>query len=606
MKRFLIILFSLLCLASACNKFTPEISIYGRTQFSLQASASVLSVKLVTNCASWECDCGSVDWISLNRAEAGAAYLNIAANASEAERSANVTFFAPSVGESAARASITVTQAGAVLDPQIDVEQSFSVPASGEILQVPVSTNQGSWEADFVEEDTDWITLSPGRESLGMVVAPNPKEDARRAMIRIYAPGKAAMKVFKDISVSQDAAVIDYDPVNLSEAGTSNCYVITHKGVHSFNATVRGNGATTDRLAAPARLSPAGARLVWQTAKGMIKSLRYADGTITFEASRAPGSAVIAATDARGDIIWSWHIWYPSVEIEGLRCQTGDEMMNLNLGALDNAPASITSHGMLYQWGRKDPFPYSPVAEEGSVATLPVKVYDINGDEVKIGNTEMFSSKDNTLAFSIANPSCCISNNNQFSVCRDWLLPAESSAALWGNPKGDVRTDGRYDNVGEKSFYDPCPVGWRVAPVRDYQYMTESGGYTWAQGDTGNLKFYDLGGDAEVAIVDIDEDGKYTLNDYQDGWHLYLDKSAGVKSYFPSATRYDGQYAMLMGSMVGLWGNYWTNTAGEGAEGLAVALSFSLKDYSKEYSITISPVSNGSRADAYSVRCIKE
>ena len=66
---------------------------------------------------------------------------------------------------------------------------------------------------------------------------------------------------------------------------------------------------------------------------------------------------------------------------------------------------------------------------------------------------------------------------------------------------------------------------------------------------------------------------------------------------------------MLMGSMVGLWANYWTNTAtpaSDGLNGLAIALSYGIMDYNHKYSITISPVSNGSRADAYSVRCIKE
>ena len=82
--------------------------------------------------------------------------------------------------------------------------------------------------------------------------------------------------------------------------------------------------------------------------------------------------------------------------------------------------------------------------------------------------------------------------------------------------------------------------------------MTESGGYTWATGDTqSGFSFNDLGGAAEVAIVDIDGDGVYTMKDYQDGWTIYLNKYKNVQSFFPAATRYDGQYAMLMGSMVG-------------------------------------------------------
>lgn len=49
---------------------------------------------------------------------------------------------------------------------------------------------------------------------------------------------------------------------NLSKDGTSNCYLITKKGDYSFDATVRGNGAATEGLDAPEKLSPASAALV--------------------------------------------------------------------------------------------------------------------------------------------------------------------------------------------------------------------------------------------------------------------------------------------------------------------------------------------------------
>ena len=101
--------------------------------------------------------------------------------------------------------------------------------------------------------------------------------------------------------------------------------------------------------------------------------------------------------------------------------------------------------------------------------------------------------------------------------------------------------------------------------------------------------------------------GKFTLADWTNGWHLILNKVSGDVSYFPATTRYDGQYALLMGSMVGLWGNYWYNATSEEEGGLAYALSFNIKEYgSPNYSIMISPLSSGSRADAFAIRCIKE
>lgn len=609
MKRVIPAILIASMLLVCCKKPDPIISVDGLSSYNLSAAATTLSLRVNTNCDTWVYDAGGAGWLEEKSKDGNDLYLSVAANTSTEKRSATITFYAPDKGAGSASASVSVTQAGAYVEPEITVESGFEAPADGASFKASVSTNLGSWEFSLVEGG-DWISAVKEGDALKIEVASNPLEDTRTARYRVFAPNEASYKVFKDITVTQQARVIEYDPVNLSADGTSNCYIITHKGVHSFDATVRGNGATTTGLPVPTTLAPAGAKLVWQTAKGMIKSVSFAGGIITFEATRTPGSAVIAATDANGSVIWSWHIWYPAVEIEGLRCETGDEMMNVNLGALDNTPSNISSHGMLYQWGRKDPFPYSPLASEGSIVTVNIPVYNISGDEVPIGHTSMFETTDNTLAYSIAHPDVCISNNATYSTNRDWLLASETSVALWGNPHGSERTDGKYNRTGAKSIYDPCPKGWRVAPVRDYVHITESAGYTWAVGatDTG-FEFYDLGGPAAVAIVDINEDGKYSLSDYQDGWTIYLNRNSKVASYFPAATRYDGQYAMLMGSMVGLWANYWTNTATPGSDdinGLAIALSYGIMDYNHNYSITISPVSNGSRADAYSVRCIKE
>ena len=98
---------------------------------------------------------------------------------------------------------------------------------------------------------------------------------------------------------------------NLSKDGTSNCYLITKEGDYSFDATVRGNGAATEGLDAPEKLSPASAALVWETSKGMITNVAFKDGKITFKAASQPGNALIAACSEDKTIIWSWHIWFP-------------------------------------------------------------------------------------------------------------------------------------------------------------------------------------------------------------------------------------------------------------------------------------------------------
>lgn len=91
------------------------------------------------------------------------------------------------------------------------------------------------------------------------------------------------------------------------------------------------------------------------------------------------GNTVIAAYNSENIILWSWHIWVnnssPGQKSKAVLYKTykwnatniyGEEsgeprvdgypFMSCNLGALNNEPGDPLSAGLLYQWGRKDPF----------------------------------------------------------------------------------------------------------------------------------------------------------------------------------------------------------------------------------------------------------
>ena len=583
----------LLLIVAACTKEkTPSLSIDGKTAYTLESGSVRLNIKLIANSADWTCDTGA-DWISLLSREAAQATLLVAENPGFDAREATVSFRA---GQ--ASALVAVTQAGKARTPfvEVSVTGNGDVDAAGATLTATVSSWPEEWEPE-ITSGSEILTIAKEEHTLKITVLPNTEDKPRSGRIRVWAPSKAAGLAFQDIAISQKPLDITYQETDLSETATSNCYLISHKGPYSFNAKVRGNGKTVTGLSAPTALSPAGAKLVWQSAKGMISAVSYADGVIHFTAERINGNALIAATDASGNIIWSWHIWYPADEPSELSAATGDKVMSMNLGAMTGETGTLGSYGLLYQWGRKDPFPGSPVMHGGSVYTPNAPVYDMNGATVKIEASNMYSTTANTLAYSIAHPETCLSNNYQYASCRDWLTPSESNDALWGNPGGNTRnSSGTYTQTGSKTYYDPCPAGWRVPALRTFQGFTPTGGYCWTL--------------SEFNVVDVNGDGDITLDDWSDGWQIYLDKKNNVSSYFPATTRYDGQYAMLMGSMVGLWGNYWYNTPGENTDTLvpygARAVSFSIKDYNGTDLVTMSALSTGSRADAYAVRCIKE
>ena len=401
--------------------------------------------------------------------------------------------------------------------------------------------------------------------------------------------------------------------VNLSASGTANCYVIDAAGEYAFDASVRGNGASSQGLETPQPLSPSSAKLLWQDSKSMISSVSLSGTRLVFTAGSKPGNAVIAVENASGEIIWSWHIWHPEEPVSGLTTSKGYTLMNMNLGAI-SSEIGLSAYGLLYQWGRKDPFPGSPIASGGTIQTKSAPVYDIDGNETQILASSMFESYSNNLDYAIAHPNTCLSCSP--TKTGDWLLSDESSPALWGNPEGGLNVDGKYINNGGKSIYDPCPAGWRVPPADLYSNFTGSGQYAWVELDSegnpqkdenGNMVISYTFGQDSYPVCDMNADGILSMEDYNNGWVFRLGDD--TSSYFPASTRYDATYALLMGSMVGLWGNYWTNAPSvqsNGTSDSAIAMGFAVKDMSGKTNISISPNASGPKANAFAVRCIKE
>ena len=384
----------------------------------------------------------------------------------------------------------------------------------------------------------------------------------------------------------------EQETIDLSAEEMANCYIVTSPGKYRFKADNQFN--LGEGLPVPPQINPVSASLVWQTIPGSITSvaLEKTEATpyVEFEVHEASGNALIAVVDADSNILWSWHIWMPAEEVVSVPTDTGYEVMNMNLGAMNNRPGDAASYGLLYQWGRKDPFPAAATLT-GDATTVGADLFDIDNKRVKITNSNWFSSECNTLEYAITNPTVCLSNYSYFTTSRDWLVVSEDN--LWGNPTGDYRDpeNNTFPNKGQKSCYDPSPAGWRVAPPDVFRNFTTSGGYAWSLDD--------------FAVADVNGDGTVDLDDYRYGWHFLL--SPQEPMFFPAAARYDGSYAMLMGSMSGLWGNYWSNAPYSSINGGAYCcLSFSIKDQNGNDMITVSPSAGSSRADAFSIRCIRD
>jgi hypothetical protein len=228
---------------------------------------------------------------------------------------------------------------------------------------------------------------------------------------------------------------------DLSSSGSANCYIISNAGLYKFK-TVKGNGDESVG-------NVAYASILWETFgtseapkfNDLIKAFCYKDGYIAFQTADTfkEGNAVIAAKDAEGDILWSWHIWLTD-EPEGQEYfNNAGTMMDRNLGATSATPGDVGALGLLYQWGRKDPFLGSSSISESIEAKSTIIWPSVVESD----------SSNGTIAYATANPTTFI-KYNWHNV--DWYYTGSTST-------DNTRWTTSQTN---KSIYDPCPSGWRT------------------------------------------------------------------------------------------------------------------------------------------------
>ncbi len=377
---------------------------------------------------------------------------------------------------------------------------------------------------------------------------------------------------------------------------SANCFMVSQPSTeYMFDATVMGNGSVTPATSfngnwpapaiGPTPLEPDGAMLVWETgaagdviAPGSVK-LSDDGRYISFRTSATiGGNAVIAATQG-GEIIWSWHIWSTTYDPERdydtyvTRTITWSNynslpsrkigVMKVNLGALSTTPGDVSTIGLYYQWGRKDPF-IGP-ADFSNEKSTPFQNKAATSNAAGYEWKAVMSPKG--IPASIQNPTRLI------YYASDWVLP--SLANLWGNP---TEGNNRFLNLkdGSKSIYDPCPKGWRVARSDTWTMFTTS-----AYPDASKL-------------ADMNIDG-----DWDSGWHFYFsDVGSGNTAFYSTSGFRESNTGRLRNP--GLRGYCWSSTTNMSSVGRAYALNLD------SYNLSVSPIEPLDRAVAMPVRCTKE
>lgn len=466
----------------------------------------------------------------------------------------------------------------------------------------------------------------------------------------------------KGINLTDNRVIIGED---LSAAGTqtANCYIALKKNYwYRFDGTKQGNNKTVAFTAGkdvsgkdvtPRVMTPTEAFVIWQTTGvegqggDVVQNAYWTDrGYVVFRTgSDVEGNAVIgvreAATEADA-VAWSWHIWKTAndprnqkVEFAVRDNMTGkfaaswtakkETSMTRNLGAANNTPKDKLAGGLLYQWGRKDPFigssDYANTSEAVRNTPYPTVVHR-DAFKWKDGSTHGSATaavKPDTELGGLTPEEYAKKHPTHFIVQHatsggettyDWYAPtrAKQNDNLWGNPNyDDAPSASQLANSkrGTKTIYDPCPHGWRVAPQNTWTSFTKSivgtgsaatpqfpGGNNYGTGQY--LAWNVVGNTGSASLTDVQK--QFTNNV---GWTFYCQGDlTGTTVYFPAS----GQRSWTTGELgnVSTNGRCWKSSSNGLGE-----LSNRGSDLNSNAS-NVNPLNTGYRAEGFPVRCVQE
>jgi uncharacterized protein (TIGR02145 family) len=249
----------------------------------------------------------------------------------------------------------------------------------------------------------------------------------------------------------------------------SNCYIIPPNGTLCIpvSRATTGNAANF----------PDGASftcgLLWSDVSATHVSATVYDRYIKVIAGSSEGNSVVYAKNANGDIVWSWHIWVtgynPDTKTNGTTYTSSNGLtwMDRNLGATaiaNGINTFATCGGLMYQWGRKDPFPGSDGSTTSNATTKTIYGYipvtAIDGVSTIAVNNDSY-----VRWFNAAVSPVSYTNQAKYSIQYPLVFFIKWAGSTATTIASDIATGGIYSwnsSSNTKTIYDPCPAGWRV------------------------------------------------------------------------------------------------------------------------------------------------
>lgn len=278
--------------------------------------------------------------------------------------------------------------------------------------------------------------------------------------------------------------------------GDANCYLIQYKEATYSGATLSADSSIPSSVVIDYRArgnflkvkNPAGSTFGWVKmgnntyniqSSGYVttnsNSFSLSDNSSTFELTvtntgALAGAPILTMTNG-GKVIWAWTLW--NISADGTRFAATDvgsyKLANMDIGQntteFETWAKSSTKPDLnfrcsyYYQWGRPTPIYWSSWPTNNIYTASGYATYVVQGP---------LSHED-----ALANPGCLIMNTEKAagtssadaSAARIGAWSSSNEGDLWGGSKTS-NTD-----AGQKSNYDPCPKGWRVADRAVYTYI---------------------------------------------------------------------------------------------------------------------------------------
>lgn len=262
---------------------------------------------------------------------------------------------------------------------------------------------------------------------------------------------------------------------------TSNCYLFNFKDnsvddpstlyIPVAQANKEGTRITDAMVLTP--------EIIWSDQNNLNLEISYEQVKQWIEVSSRSsfaGNVVVGLLDDAGVVKWSWHIWSLGNDVIHYDNSLGlydfntantneynsNTWMDRNLGAYDMTKGKAAAIGLLYQWGRKDPFPGSADGTTNEDQQKEPTIY-CGSDSSPYQMTGKYPKDNSDCAVSV-NPGN--GNNLIYSIEHPWqfikTLEDDFEGDWLTSSTTEKRNDAWLKDDLSKGTYNPCPNGWTL------------------------------------------------------------------------------------------------------------------------------------------------